>query len=138
MTGTVRAVDLFCGAGGISQPQPFLVEYYGNGTHQDLDEPLPTVTTRDRFALVLPDHLPWGLDIRFRMLQPRELAAAMGFPEDYEIQGNKTETVKQIGNAVPVNLAKALCRQLLVGEKPSLTTFTEEDPAAVVRGEADD
>ena len=70
-----------------------------------VDEPLPTVTTRDRFALVVPDALSYGLDIRFRMLQPRELAAAMGFPSDYEFAGNKTETTKQIGNAVPVNLA---------------------------------
>lgn len=125
-----------CGDFAISQPQPFLVEYYGNGSDQPVDEPLPTVTTKDRFALILPDHLPWGLDIRFRMLQPRELAAAMGFPADYEIRGNKTETVKQIGNAVPVHLARALCRQLLVGDAPSLMSYPAKAPPE--RGEADD
>lgn len=103
---------------------PFLVEYYGNGSSQPVDEPLPTVTTKDRFALVVPELYPLGLDIRFRMLQPRELAAAMGFPDDYAFAGNKTETTEQIGNAVPVNLARSLCRTLLAGEQPTLERFT--------------
>ncbi|PSQ48334.1 cytosine methyltransferase, partial [Halobacteriales archaeon SW_6_65_15] len=105
--------------------QPYLVEY--NGGSHNVDEPLPTVTTKDRFALILPETFPWGLDIRFRMLKPRELGAAMGFPGDYEIVGNKTETTKQIGNAVPVNLAKALCRTLLTGDAPSLQTYTSTE-----------
>ena len=103
--------------------QPFLVEYYGNSDEQPIDEPLPTVTTKDRHALVVPDLFPWGLDIRYRMLQPQELAAAQGFPEDYEFVGNKTETTEQIGNAVPVNLAKALVKELLSSDEPSLQTF---------------
>ncbi|WP_256403262.1 DNA cytosine methyltransferase [Halorubrum salinum] len=109
---------------------PFLVEYYGNGSSNSIDEPVPTVTTRDRFALVVPEAFPYGLDIRFRMLQPRELAAAMGFPSDYEFAGNKTETTKQIGNAVPVNLAKSLTKQLLVGDEPSLQTFADQEVEA--------
>ena len=48
------------------------------------------------------------LDIRFRMLQPHELALAQGFPASYRFTGNKTEQVKQIGNAVPRRLARAL------------------------------
>jgi DNA (cytosine-5)-methyltransferase 1 len=108
---------------------PYLVQYYGQSDAVGIDEPLPTVTTRDRFALVLPEHYPWGLDIRFRMLQPRELAAAMGFPPDYEFAGNKTETVEQIGNAVPVNLAKSLCGRLLAGRDPTLSSFTKADAA---------
>lgn len=44
------------------------------------------------------------------MLQPHELAAAMSFPPGYEFTGNKGETVKQIGNAVLVRTAQALCR----------------------------
>jgi len=111
------------GVFAISEPEPFLIEYYGNGGSQSIEEPLPTVTTRDRFALVLPDHYPWGLDVRFRMLQPRELAAAQGFPEGYEFAGNKTETTEQIGNAVPVNLAKALVKKVLTGEERSLNSY---------------
>ncbi len=53
------------------------------------------------------------LDIRFRMLTPGELAAAMSFPQDYKFAGNREKVVKQIGNAVAVNVAKALCKALL-------------------------
>lgn len=106
---------------------PFLVEYYGNGGSQPITDPLPTVTTKDRFALICPALFPYGLDIHFRMLKPEELAAAMGFPTDYKFAGGTKKSVtKQIGNAVPVNLSKALCEQLLTGEAPSLETFRED------------
>lgn len=51
----------------------------------------------------------------------------MGFPSDYEFAGNKTGTTKQIGNAVSVNTAKALMKQLLVGEKASLQVSFEQE-----------
>jgi DNA (cytosine-5)-methyltransferase 1 len=47
------------------------------------------------------------------MLQPHELAAAMSFNKDYQFSGNKTDKVKQIGNAVPVRTATALCKAIL-------------------------
>jgi len=106
---------------------PFLVEYYGNSDVADVGEPLPTVTTKDRHALCIPDLYPWGIDLRYRMLQPRELAAAQGFPENYQFAGNKGETTEQIGNAVPVNLSKALVTKVLTGEEPSLGTFTPDN-----------
>lgn len=99
---------------------PFLVEYYGNSDTADIEEPLPTVTTKDRHALCVPDLYPWGLDLRYRMLQPHELAAAQGFPADYEFVGNKGERTEQIGNAVPVNLAQALVTEALTRHAPSL------------------
>ncbi|GAA0305595.1 DNA cytosine methyltransferase [Halarchaeum salinum] len=103
---------------------PFLVEYYGNGRAQSVEDPLPTVTTRDRFALVVPELYPFGLDVRFRMLKPSELAAAQGFPSDYDFAGStKKDVTEQIGNAVPVNLARALCRHLLTDGEPALSTF---------------
>jgi len=91
--------------------EPFLVQYYGNGEARSINSPLDTVTCRDRFALV--EGKPYSLDIRFRMLQPHELAGAQGFPKDYWFSGNKSEQVKQIGNAVPCGLARALCREIL-------------------------
>jgi DNA (cytosine-5)-methyltransferase 1 len=101
--------------GGGALVQPFLTSYYGNSKEaKSVDEPLATITTKDRFALVEPSDTGCKLDINFRMLQPHELAAAMGF-EDYDFAGNKTEKVRQIGNAVPVNLAKALCKNILEG-----------------------
>lgn len=93
--------------------QPFIAKYYGTGITKSVEEPLDTVTTQDRFALVEPLRKGDRLDILFRMLQPHELAEAMGF-DRYTFTGNKTEQVKQIGNAVPVNLAKALCKEILV------------------------
>ncbi len=89
--------------------EPFLTKYYGaSRSAKPVTEPMDTITTKDRFALVIPS----GMDIRFRMLQPRELAAAMGF-DDYSFAGNKTEQVRQIGNAVAVRTAQALCDQIL-------------------------
>jgi site-specific DNA-cytosine methylase len=93
--------------------EPFITPYYGTSGPQEVSEPLATVTTKDRFGLVEPDHV--ALDIRFRMLQPHELKAAMGFPRDYKITGNRGEQVKQIGNAVEVNQARALAGAALGG-----------------------
>lgn len=105
------------GGGGslrpISKPAPtvaadgairLIVEYYGNGRAHSIAKPLPTVTTRDRFALIKAE----GGDVLFRMLKPRELAAAQGFRPDYKFTGKQEEITKQIGNAVPRNLARAL------------------------------
>jgi DNA (cytosine-5)-methyltransferase 1 len=53
------------------------------------------------------------LDIRFRMLQPHELASAMSFPKTYQFQGTREHIIKQIGNAWPGEVAKALCNEVL-------------------------
>ena len=105
--------------------QPFLVNYFGNGQALSLEEPLDTITARDRFALVDPCLVADGyvdkgeiigyLDIRFRMLQPHELAAAMSFPKTYHFAGNREDRVKQIGNSVAVGTAQALCVTILRG-----------------------
>lgn len=91
--------------------KPMLVQYYGNGHAVPLSDPIPTLTTKDRYALVKPGYSNYELG--FRMLQPNELAAATGFPSDYKFTGTKVEVVKQIGNAVPPNFAKAIFGQIL-------------------------
>lgn len=98
---------------------PFLIEYYGTGRPFSAEDPLPTQTTNDRFALIEPlifkddqDRF-WMLDILLRMLQPKELARAMSFPEDYRFTGTRKDVVKQIGNSVPVKLATHLCMTML-------------------------
>ena len=95
--------------------EPFLTSYYGTSTVSSIEAPVPTVTTKDRFGLVQPVIDGRALDIRFRMLEPRELAAAMGFPVNYAFSGNRTDIVRQIGNAVAVQTARWLCRALLGG-----------------------
>lgn len=97
--------------------EPFLTKYYGKSKVQSLEDPIHTITTKECFALVEPQMDVEGeyvlLDIRFRMLQPHELAAGMGFDKNYKFTGNKGDQVKQIGNAVPVCTATALCLALL-------------------------
>lgn len=103
-------------AGAIALVQPFIVKYYGNEKcPESCDKPLATVTTKDRFMLVEPGtgREVAELDILFRMLQPHELAAAMSFPLHYKFTGNRGDQVKQIGNAVPVQLARACAHALL-------------------------
>lgn len=84
--------------------QPLLMEYYGNGACRPISEPLQTVTTKDRFALISPENVRLG----FRMLKPHELAAAQSFPKDYIFAGNRSDVVKQIGNAVCPKVSEAL------------------------------
>ena len=98
--------------GGGALCEPFLIKYYGTAKTRSIKDPLDTVTTKDRYGLVrLIVEIrgeKYVLDIRFRMLQPHELAGAQGFPKDYKFSGNKTQVVRQIGNAVPCGLAKAI------------------------------
>lgn len=90
--------------------RPFLVQYYGSGVVAGVDEPLNTITTRDRFGLI---HVLPGLDITHRMLTVKELAAATGFPTGYLFAGGDTAAKKQIGNAVCPDLAQAIYRAVL-------------------------
>ncbi|WP_315728805.1 DNA cytosine methyltransferase [Bradyrhizobium sp. SZCCHNS2015] len=76
--------------------------------------PLPTLTTANRGELALVEGVG-GYDILFRMLEPHELAAAMGF-DDYSFTGTKTDQVKQIGNAVSVRLMRACVAAMMSDE----------------------
>jgi DNA (cytosine-5)-methyltransferase 1 len=119
--GVLRSVDepapTVATDGAIGLVEPYLVEYYGTGGAESIDAPLNTVPTKPRHALVRPQIVINGerylLDIRFRMLQPHELALAQGFRPDYKFAGNKSEQVKQIGNAVPRRLARAIVTSAL-------------------------
>jgi DNA (cytosine-5)-methyltransferase 1 len=81
-----------------------IVEYYGTGKARPVTKPLPTVTCRDRFALIRQQ----GGDVLFRMLKPHELALAQGFRRGYQFHGTQSDQTKQIGNAVPRRLARAI------------------------------
>ncbi len=79
--------------------QSLVVPYYGTGTAQPTDRPIPTVPTRDRFALVDVEQLI--NDCGFRMLEPYEIALAMAFPEGYIPRSlTKRDQVRLAGNAV--------------------------------------
>lgn len=76
-------------------------------------EPMRTITTYDNVQGVFPV-LEDGrvIDIRIRMLKPSELAAAHSFPKGYKLSGSRADQVKQIGNSVPVQTAKALVKAM--------------------------
>jgi DNA (cytosine-5)-methyltransferase 1 len=195
--------DLLCGAGGsstgaaraASEPLPTIVTggkrgsgtalispYYSNGWQEasgapppcySADDPLPPITTKGRFGMVVPithadgsnrardvetDPLPTlttanrgelafitaqhgerpgqaprvhdvdregteHYDILFRMLEPHELATAMGFnteDQKYEFAGTKTEMVKQIGNAVSVEMMEAEVTAIMADATPKM------------------
>jgi DNA (cytosine-5)-methyltransferase 1 len=97
---------------GVGLVEPFLTKYNGTAKAQSVNEPLDTVTTKDRFGLVETSQGTYRLDIRFRMLEPHELAAAQGLA-GYKFTGKKCDVVKQIGNAVPKGLATSLCAELI-------------------------
>jgi DNA (cytosine-5)-methyltransferase 1 len=97
----------------------FLQQYYSTGgQHQEASEPLHAVTTVDRHSLVtveIDGETYVITDIGMRMLEPRELARAMGFPEWFSFEGlTKRDTVKMIGNACPVGTVKALIKAVVV------------------------
>lgn len=115
-------------AGAIALVHPFLTQYYGTAETADIGNPLPTVTCNDRFGLVRPtvhrDGETYELDIGYRMLQPHELAAAQGFPADYQFKGTKTEITRQIGNAVCPGIARALVTAALT-QNSNVGRFTQ-------------
>lgn len=129
----------------VSQPMPtqttawtrsLLMPYYGASVAaQATTEPMGTITTVDRYALVMlrgqnapkPTSSPLdtiasggthhGLmttdvtqidDCHFRMLEPGEYAAGMAFPGTYLWDGTKRERVRLAGNAVTPPMARDL------------------------------
>lgn len=109
---------IVAGPGHWGEVRTFLLKYYGTGEGQRLTEPLATVTTKDRFGLVTVHGQDYQIvDIGMRMLEPRELFDAQGFPHDYVIDTDyygqiysKAAQVARCGNAVPPPFAKALVR----------------------------
>ncbi|MDF3842700.1 DNA cytosine methyltransferase [Pseudomonas citronellolis] len=99
----------------------FLMKYHGMGENiRPLDEPVSTVTTKDRLALVTVwiSGSPYVIiDIRLRMLKPRELYRAQGFPDSYIIdrghdgrEFNLSEQVHMCGNSVSPGTMAAIAR----------------------------
>ena len=116
-----------------TEVRAFLSKYYGPAIGQDAQDPLHTATTKARFGLVTVDigGEPYIIaDIGMRMLSPRELFRAQGFPDHYIIDRGlsveppaegwghegpsevitltKTAQVRMCGNSVCPPLAQAL------------------------------
>jgi DNA (cytosine-5)-methyltransferase 1 len=119
------------GKGGVhfAEVSAFLVKYYGAHQHgQAADKPLDSVTSKARFGLVTVtiDGEEYVIaDIGMRMLTPRELARAQGFPDSYILDPvvngkpmTKTAQIRMIGNSVCPPMAEALVRANLAEAEP--------------------
>ena len=99
-----------------AEVRAFLTAYYGSDQDTPLGDPMHTVTTKPRFGLVVVDGQPYEIaDIGMRMLQPRELYRAQGFPDAYVIDTGadgralpKDAQVRMCGNSVCPPLARAI------------------------------
>ena len=93
----------------IGEVRAFLIKYYGTNVGQSLKGPAHTITSKHRLGLVTVNGQEYQIsDIGLRMLQPRELARAQGFSDDYILTGTKTSWVAKIGNSVCPVMAKVL------------------------------
>lgn len=115
LAGATRFAEVECTLSpeqeaGALRVAAFLVKYYGSGIAVGLHDPVDTVTTKDRLALVtvVIKGTPYVIvDIGLRMLKPHELFRAQGFPRTYIIDrtadGTVLKTTAQVrmcGNSV--------------------------------------
>lgn len=84
----------------------------------DLDRPARTVTASSQQDWLRDDRL--GL----RRLSPRECAAIQSFPSEWTFTGNRVSQYRQIGNAVPPILGKAI-GEALRGHAAGLSSSTQ-------------
>jgi DNA (cytosine-5)-methyltransferase 1 len=113
------------GCNHLAEVRAFLVAYYGTQQNTgSLFEPLATVTSKDRLGLVTVEGQDYKLaDVGMRMLAPRELYRAQGFPDSYKIDipftdpdtgktapMTKTAQVRMCGNSVCPDVAAAIIR----------------------------
>jgi DNA (cytosine-5)-methyltransferase 1 len=95
----------------------FLREHFGEPTEAEIANPTGTLMARVRHGLVLIGKAVWQIaDIGMRMLTPRELYNAQGFPKDYIIDRTaagpltKTAQTRMAGNSVCPPWAAAIIR----------------------------
>lgn len=111
------------------QVRAFLTKYYGGGPNgksgiaQDLREPLHTIRAKACFGLVEVHGEAYQItDIGMRMLEPHELFAAQGFPEETKLLGidehgreitlTKTQKTSLVGNSVSPPVARAIVAEV--------------------------
>lgn len=89
----------------------FLTKYRGENNTEDLEDPIGTISSsgmHHALCTVENDRLNVITDIKMRFLKVGELKRLQGFPEGYILHGSLRHQKKQIGNAVPRHLARAI------------------------------
>lgn len=95
----------------VGEVRAFLLKYYGTAIGAAADDASPTLTSKHRLGLVMVAGVEYQIaDIGLRMLTPRELARAQGFPEEYVLTGSKSSQVARIGNSVCPVMSETLVR----------------------------
>jgi len=101
----------------VAEVRAFLLKYYGEGGQlQSATKPMHTLTAKARLGLVTVAGVDWQIvDIGMRMLSPRELFRAQGFPDTYIIDRGadgspitKTDQIRLCGNSVCPDVARAI------------------------------
>lgn len=138
--GDLRAPINTVLAGGShrSLVKAFLMKYYGEGGQwASCNCPSPTLTCKHRLGIVTVGEIDYKLvDIGMRMLTPRELFRAQGFPDDYVIAPlyngrplTKTAQIRMCGNSVCPDAAEALVR----ANVPARATDFHQPPMTATR-----
>ena len=114
---TPRSVDepvpTLCTGNHVALIEPRSAAVESQGSQADHTTAPGRATAQKGITLRTGDGKKYRVDIRFRMLAPHELAQAQGFERGDHFCGNKGDQVRQIGNAVPVRTAQALCEAVL-------------------------
>ncbi|WP_018703614.1 DNA cytosine methyltransferase [Anaeromusa acidaminophila] len=107
-------------AGGnhIGEVRAFLLKYYGDGEELFQKEPSQTARVKELSGLVnIQGEVYQIVDIGMRMLEPRELFRAQGFPDsyiiDFDMNGrrySKKDQVARCGNSVSPVIPAALVK----------------------------
>jgi len=85
----------------VEAPEAFLSSYYsGSEGNKPVEEPMGTLTAKERHALIEGAEEIDINDCFFRMLMPPEIQLGMAFEGAYIVTGNQREKVKQLGQAV--------------------------------------
>jgi DNA (cytosine-5)-methyltransferase 1 len=90
-----------------------LVPYYRTGVAHPVTEPMGTLPTKERFALVGVIDPPRAEQCTFRMVGPKEIGAGMAFAPNYQVKGTITQQAAGYGNAVPPPMAEVVVSALV-------------------------
>lgn len=85
------------------------------------DKPSPTIDTR----FDTPSNGKNSHPYLNRSITPREAARIQSFPDNFVFKGNKTSICKQIGNAVPPLMARAIGKAILENLSPQRDSSSE-------------
>lgn len=98
--------------------QPGARPYVGH-TGSPLDEPSKTLKAGDH-GVPGGENTVLYPDGRLRYLTVRESARVQTFPDEYVVCGSWTESMRQLGNAVPVLLGRVVAESIAAGLSPGL------------------